>query len=71
MVVVAPGRREMQRRSRGPGKALEDMRDELERQGADPLRAERQVQDGIGTAADVDHGLRDGLVHRHHPRHTG
>ena len=44
---------------------FEGVLDELERQAADPLAAERQVDDGVRPAADVDDGRGEGLVHRH------
>ena len=48
----------------GPRERLEGVLDELERQGADPLTAERQVDDGVRPAADVHDGRRERLVHR-------
>ena len=52
---VAPG---------GPRERLERVLDELERQAADALAAERQVDDRVRPAADVDDGRRERLVHR-------
>jgi len=41
------------------------MVDQLQRQRPRALGAERQVDHGVRTPADVDDGGRDGLVHRH------
>ena len=65
VVVVAPGSRHV---DRGAGRArerLEGMVDELERQAADPFAAERQVDDRVRPAAEVQHGADERLVHRH------
>ena len=43
---------------------FERVLDELERQAAGPFAAERQVDDGIRTAADVDDRVGERLVHR-------
>ena len=54
----------MERAAGGPRERLERVLDELERQRADPLAAERQVDDGVRAAADVHDGGRERLVHR-------
>ena len=51
---LRPVPRQVERRAGGPGERLEGVLDELERQPADPLAAERQVDDRVRPAADVD-----------------
>ncbi len=63
-MVVAPRARKMERRARGPREGLEGMLDELERQPADPLAAERQIDHRVRPATDVDDGPGQRLVHR-------
>ena len=65
VVVVAAGAAKVERGARGPGERLEGVLDELERQPADALAAERQVDDRVRAAADVDDGRGDRFVHRH------
>ena len=64
MVIVAPGAGEVERDARRPRERFERVLDELERQAADPLAAERQVDHGVRTAADVDDRVGERLVHR-------
>src|SRR4029079_9759831 len=62
VVIVATGRADMER---GPGRAgerLERVLDELEREPADALAAERQVDDRVRTSADLQHRRCEGLV---------
>ncbi len=65
MVVVAAGAAEMERRAGRPRERLERVLDELERQAADALAAERQVDDRVWPTTDVDHCARERFVHRH------
>ena len=65
VVVVAAGAAEVERRAGRPRERFERVLDELERQAADALAAERQVDDRVRPPADVDHGGRERLVHRH------
>ncbi len=55
----------MDRGAGGPGKRLERVLDELERELADALAPEGQVDHGIRPPAEVDDGARQRLVHRH------
>ena len=64
VVVVAAGAADVERRAGGPGERLERVLDELERQRPDPLAAERQVDDRVRPAADVDDRRGQRLVHR-------
>ena len=64
VVVVAARAAQVERRARGPGERLEGMLDELERQPADALAAERQVDHRVRPATDIDDGRGDRLVHR-------
>ena len=65
VVVVAAGAAEVERRAGGPRERFECVLDELERQAADALAAERQVDHRVRPPADVDHRARERLVHRH------
>ena len=64
VMVVPPGAGEVERDARRPRERFERVLDELERQAAGPFAAERQVDDGIRTAADVDDRVGERLVHR-------
>ena len=61
---MRPVPRQVERDAGGPRERLERVLDELERQPADALAAERQVDDGVRPAADVDDRVGDRLVHR-------
>ena len=62
---MRPVAAQVERRPGGPRERLQRVLDELGRELADPGIAERQVDDRVGPAADVDDGRGDGLVHRH------
>ena len=64
MVVVAAGPAQVERGARGPGERLEGVLHELQRQPADAFAAEREVDDRVRAAADVDDGSGDRFVHR-------
>ena len=65
MVVVATATGDVDGGARGPGERLDGVLDELERERAGPLAAERQVDDCIRPAAEVDDGPASDFVHRH------
>ena len=62
---MRPAAADVERGAGGPGERLEGVLDQLERESTGMEAAEREVDDRIGSAADVDHGGRDRLVHRH------
>ena len=62
---LRPVPRQMERRAGGPGERLEGVLDELERQAAGALAAERQVDDRVRTTADIDRRrVASDFVHR-------
>jgi len=63
-MIVAAGAPDVERRAGGPRERLQRVLDELERQVASALAAEREIDHGIRPAADIDDGCCDRLVHR-------
>lgn len=62
VVVLAVRAPDVQRDAGGLREALQSVRDHLGGEGADPLAAEAQVDDGVGAVGEVDDGPREGLV---------
>lgn len=64
VVVIAVGAPHMEGDASRLGKALQTVGDHLGTEVADLLAAETQVDDGPGTAGEIDHGPRERLIER-------